>query len=120
MTHINLDSIDESVRKFVLGMALDPAGSVLEFNGKPVAWVVPATAATNGEEEWTEAKNQRRCDLIDRKYAGGLSLAEAVELAQLQDAMLRYRQRVAPLPLEEARRLHQELLNKASQAEKDK
>src|SRR5262249_33820014 len=81
----------------------------------PVAWVVPASPpAANGDEPWTEAKNQRRCDLIDRKHAGSLTPPEAAELAQLQEQMLRHRQRVAPLPLEDARRLHQELLNKAA------
>jgi hypothetical protein len=115
MTHINLDGVEEVVRQFVLAVAGDPAGSVLELNGRPVAWVVPAAPPPeNGEGAWTEAKNQRRCDLIDRKYAGGLTPAEAVELAQLQEEMLRHRQRVAPLPLEDARRLHQELLNRAA------
>ena len=115
MTHVNLDGVDEAVRQFVLAVAVDPAGSVLELNGRPVAWVVPAAPApANGDEPWTEAKNQRRCDLIDRKYAGTLTPAEAVELVQLQEQMLRHRQRVAPLPLEDARRLHQELLNRAT------
>ena len=115
MTHVNLDAIDETVRQFIVTMAVNPAGSVLELNGRPIAWVVPAAAApANGNEPWTEAKNQRRCDLIDRKYAQGLTPAEAVELAQLQDEMLRHRQRVAPLPLEDARRLHQELLQRAA------
>src|SRR5262245_22010543 len=114
MTHVNLDGIEESLRRFVLALAEDPVGSVLEINGRPVAWVVPAgTSATNGDEPWTEAKNQRRCDLIDRKFTGSLTPAESVELAQLQEKMLRHRQRVAPLPLEDARRLHQELLNRA-------
>jgi hypothetical protein len=115
MTHVNLDGLDGALRQLLLAVASDPAGSVLELNGRPVAWVVPAALApTNGDEAWTEAKNQRRCDLIDRKYAGGLTPPEAVELAQLQEQMLRYRQRVAPLPLEDARRLHQELLNRAA------
>jgi hypothetical protein len=115
MTHINLDVAEESVRRFVLALAHDPAGSVLEMNGRPVAWVVPAGATpADGDEPWTEAKNQRRCDLIDRKYAGQLGPDEAVELARLQDEMLRHRQRVAPLPLEDARRLHQELLSRAT------
>ena len=61
-------------------------------------------------ETWTEAANQRRCDLIDRKYAGGLTPAETSELALLQAQMLRHRQRVAPLPLEDARCLYKELL----------
>jgi hypothetical protein len=115
MTHVNLDGVDEAVRQFLLAVAVDPAGSVLELNGRPVAWVIPAAPSpTNGDEAWSEAKNQRRCDLIDRKYAGSLTLPEAVELAQLQEQMLRHRQRVAPLPLEDARRLHQELLTKAA------
>ena len=115
MTHVNLDTVEESVRRFVLAAAGDPAGSVLELDGRPVALLVPADAsAGNGDEPWTEAKNQHRCDLIDRKYAGGLTPAEALELTQLQGEMLRHRQRVAPLPLEDARRLHQELLLRAA------
>jgi hypothetical protein len=70
-------------------------------------------APPDGDEPWTGAKNQRRCDLIDRKSAGSLTRAEAVELAQLQEQMLRHRQRVAPLPLDDARQLYQELLTKA-------
>ncbi len=115
MTHVNLDGVDESVRQFVLAVAGDPSGSVLEMAGRPVAWVVPAApSAAKGTEAWSEAKNQRRCDLIDHKYAGSLTPPETVELAQLQEEMLRHRQRVAPLPLEDARRLHQELLTRAA------
>ena len=114
MTHINLDGVDEPIRQFLVSMARSPGGSVLEMHGQPVAWLVPAGAPpANGAEEWTEGKNQRRCDLIDRKYAGALAPTNAVELAQLQDQMLRHRQRVAPLPLEDARSLHQELLLRA-------
>ena len=115
MTHVKLEAVEDSVKQFLLAVVLDPAGSVLEFNGRPVAWVVPAGAVpSNGDEAWTEARNQRRCDLIDCKYAGSLTPPEAVELAQLQEQMLRYRQRVAPLPLEDARQLHQELLTRAA------
>jgi hypothetical protein len=120
MKHVDLDTVEEELKRFVLSLSIEAGGSVLEMNGRPVAWVIPAVAApTNGVEAWTEAKNARRCDLIERKYAGTLSPTEAVELAQLQEQMLRYRQRVAPLPLEDARRLHQELLAKASQASAD-
>ncbi len=62
------------------------------------------------EDEWTEAKNQRRCDLIDRKYLRGLTSAEAKELASLQALMVHHRQRIAPLPIEDAQRLYRELL----------
>src|SRR5256885_988847 len=81
MMHVNLDGIDERVKQFLLAVTADPAGSVLELNGQPVAWVVPAgPSSSNGDEAWSETKNQRRCDLIDRKYAGSLTPPEAVEL----------------------------------------
>lgn len=118
MTHVSLDAQHEAVKQFVLGLTKDPNGSVLELNGEPIACVVPPPQGMNGTvstAEWTDAKNARRCDLIDREYDGlPLTLAEKVELAALQDQMLRYRRRVAPLPIEDARKLHQELLAKAA------
>jgi hypothetical protein len=114
MNHIALENQHEAVKRFVLSLPADPQGAVLELNGQPVAWLVPpVNAVANGDEAWTDAKNDRRCGLIDRKYAVGLTPAEAAELAVLQEQMLRYRQRVAPLPLDGARRLHQELAKAA-------
>jgi hypothetical protein len=116
VNHIPLETQDEAVKRFVLSLPVDPNGAVLELDGQPVAWLVSAVELRrNGDDEpWTKAKNDRRCELIDRKYAGGLTPAEALELAQLQDQMLRFRQRVAPLAIEDARRLHQQLLEKAA------
>src|SRR5262249_54631682 len=115
MTHVSLDAQDEAVKQFVLALTADPNGSVLELNGRPVACVVPPPKAMNGggETEWTDAKNARRIELIQKKHAGGLSPAEHAELGGLQEEMLRFRQKVAPLPLEDSRRLHQELLARA-------
>ncbi len=114
MKHIRLDGQPEVVRRFVLGLSVPPDGAVLELSGQAVACILPPPHAANGAPaapaDWTEARNARRCELIDRKYAGGLTPQERVELAGLQDEMLRYRQSVAPLPLEQARCLHQELL----------
>jgi len=88
--------------------------------GNPIATVCPyedeiadfdqPSWPENEDETWTEAKNQRRCNLIDRKYARGLTPAETSELARLQAQMLRYSQRVAPLPIEAADRLYEKLL----------
>jgi hypothetical protein len=121
MKHVNLDTQDEAVKRFVLSLSADPDGSLLELEGRAVLQVLPIARQNNGSatrEEWTEAKNARRCDLIDKEIAGTLSSAEAEELAGLQREMLRHRRRVAPLPLEAARRLHQELLDRAqTQAE---
>ena len=66
------------------------------------------------EREWTEKKNQRRCHLVDKDIDGTISVAEKIELDQLQAEMLAYRRKVVPLPLEDLRKLHQELLHQAS------
>jgi hypothetical protein len=120
MTHVNLDTQPDVVRQFVLALSASPDGVVLESAGRPVACVVPppksADGAASHTEEWTDEKNRRRCELIDRKYDHGLSPAEEAELAVLQDAMHRTIDKVAPLPLDAARRLHQELLQKAARA----
>jgi hypothetical protein len=116
MTHVSLDAEDEAVKEFVLGLTVDPSGSVLELNGQPVACVVPPPKTIDGRQdpEWTDAKNTRRIELIKKKHADGLSPPEHVELGGLQEEMLRFRQKVAPLPLEDARRLHQVLLARAA------
>jgi len=120
MTHVNLDAQPEAVRQFVLALSASAEGVVLESEGRPVACVVPPPKSTNGaitpQGPWTEESNRRRCELIDRKYEQGLSSAEEAELALLQDALDRYIDRVAPLPLDAARSLHQELLQKAAAA----
>jgi hypothetical protein len=113
-------SIDKSVARLLLlgiGAASADKSSRLDHS---IATVAPyeeeiadfeqAPRPESEDETWTDAKNQRRCDLIDRKYAGGLTQNEARELAWLQALMLRYRQRNAPLPIEAARRLYEELL----------
>jgi hypothetical protein len=116
MTHVNLDAQDEAVRQFVLRLTGEEGVSVLELNGRPVACIVPPPKLTSGTEElkWTDSKNARRIDLIKKKHAEGLSSPEHVELGGLQEEMIRFRQKLAPLPLEDARRLHQGLLAQIS------
>lgn len=113
MKHVPLEDQKSVVRDFVMSLTADQAETVLELNGQAVACVVPFPQNGNEKSAWTDAKNERRCELIDRKYDGKLTAEEAAELALLQDQALRYRQRVAPLPLDAARRLHQKLLLKA-------
>jgi hypothetical protein len=116
MHHLPVDSQDEAVKRFFLSLPVDPQGSVVELNGQPVACVVPMPS-TNGATVagWNDEKNSRRCDLIDKKYAGNLTASEAIELRSLQEQMLRFRESIAPLPLADVRRLHQALLAKAQQ-----
>ncbi len=114
VNHIALDKEDEAVKRFVLSLPVDANGSVLELDGRAVACVVPVVeepVEANGV--WSEAKNARRCALIDSEIDGKVSAGEAVELHLLQREMLAHRHKVAPLPLAEARELHQELLAKA-------
>jgi predicted RNase H-like HicB family nuclease len=65
--------------------------------------------------QWTKAKNQRRCELVDKEIEGTLSPGEGEELEQLQAEMLAYRRRVAPLPLKDLREIHDELLQRSSE-----
>src|SRR5437879_4685693 len=114
VNHINLNRQEEAIKRFFLSLPVDPEGAVVELDGHVVAHVFAAEAAADGNGEnlgpWTDAKNARRCDLIDKEIDSRLTPAEARELKDLQRQMLRHVDRVAPLPLEDARRLHQELL----------
>jgi PAS domain S-box-containing protein len=69
-----------------------------------------ATRNRSADPEWSEAKNARRCELIDRKIQNTLSTREAAELDKLQEALRAYIDRVAPLPMEGPQKLHAELV----------
>jgi hypothetical protein len=117
MKHVKLETQEEAVKQFVLALTVNSGGSVLEFNGKAIACIVPASRVVRGQfisVEWTEQKNSRRCELIDREIDGGLTLEEVIELRELQEEMLRYQNKVAPWPIQPARKLHQKLLKKAA------
>lgn len=62
---------------------------------------------------WTAQKNQKRCELVDKEIGGILTADEQAELEQLQTEMLAFRRKVAPLPLDDLRQLHRELLSRA-------
>jgi hypothetical protein len=116
VSHIDLDTQGDAVKQFFLSLPEDPEGAMVELNGHAVARLLPPVPC-NGhavDEEWTDAKNQRRCELIDRRYDSALTPTEEAELAALQSEMHRYVDRVAPLPIEAARQLHQQLLEKAA------
>ena len=111
---IGIDQVDEPVKHFLEALDSDPEGSIVELNDRRVYLLVrPANGEAHADEPWTDEKNHRRAALVDKQIKRTLTPVEAVELADLQDQMHRYRDRVAPLPIEDARRLHQQLQEKA-------
>jgi hypothetical protein len=123
MNHIDLLKQDEAVKQFFFGLPADPDGLVVELNGKAVARVTPVNEPRHNAIEvsttWNETKNVRRCALVDREIEGMLLPEEATELALLQEEMLQVRRRLTPVPLEDLRRLHQQLLVKAQRVDPD-
>ena len=120
MKRIDLTRQEEAIKQFFLALPADPEGSVVELNGKAVARITPVNAAPAEKckdgTAWNDLKNARRCELVDREIEGTLLPDEAAELAKLQQQMLAERRRLAPVPLNDLRRLHQELLAKAQLA----
>jgi hypothetical protein len=120
MSHIELETQGEAIKQFFLSLSVDPDGAVVELNGQALAHLMPISACDNGESDeetpWTKQKNDRRCDLIDKDIDAKLTPEEARELEVLDRQMHRHLRKVAPLPLGDARRLHQELLAKAEAA----
>ena len=70
--------------------------------------------------EWTESKNARRCLLVDREINGTLTAAERKELKALQSELSRYRQSVAPLPIQELRGIYDQLLQQVENGQSKK
>jgi hypothetical protein len=112
MNHVNLNTVSETVRQVILSFTA--GGTVFELDGRPVACLIPPPTPADDTEEWSNTKNARRIYLIDKEIDGSITSEEAIELEALTRQMRRYVDKVAPLPLESARKLHQELLAKAA------
>ena len=59
--------------------------------------------------DWSEEKNARRCELIRKKFADGLTPAETAELDQLQEQVGQFREQFGPLAADTVRALEAEL-----------
>lgn len=119
MKHVSLDGYDEHIKRFVRSLAASPEGILLELDGRPVAFLVgPAriARARHDPESWTDEKNDRRCDLIDKEIDGSLTAVERLELTELEEELLDYRDHLAPIPIAQSRELHQQLLQLARKA----
>ncbi|MBW3599647.1 MAG: hypothetical protein KY475_20550 [Planctomycetes bacterium] len=67
---------------------------------------------STGSGRWSEEKEARRRELIDKDIAGVITLEQAAELAILNREGNEHYDKIAPRPMDGARRLHQELLKK--------
>lgn len=118
MNTIRMETIPEPMREFIRSTARPLEGTVFEEDGLPAYRLIAYAKPTAGtpHPEWTPADNDRRCDLIDKDIDGRLTPDERVELEALQLRLRQYVNKVAPLPLEPLRKLHQELLEQAARA----
>jgi hypothetical protein len=66
------------------------------------------------DEGWTEAKNQRRCHLIDKEINSSITLAEQAELDHLQKDLYAAHPRVTRDELDALRQIYNELKQKMS------
>ncbi len=66
---------------------------------------------------WTEALNQRRFELIDKKIQAELTVAESIELAGLTNVMRNHIDSDENLPMKGAQALHRRLLYSDSTGE---
>jgi hypothetical protein len=59
--------------------------------------------------DWSEQKNSRRCELIRKQFARGLTPDESAELDGLQDQVGQFREQFGPLAADTVRALEAEL-----------
>ena len=111
---IPVDLPDPDLKRFFESVEPTPEGAVYQVAGGEV-YFVKRREDHPTYDGWTDVKNDRRADLIDRKVAGTITPNEETEFGDLQEQMLRYRDKVAPRPLEELRQLHERLLEVAKQ-----
>ena len=108
---IPLDEVEEPVKRFFERLDVSNEASLVKVNGKHVYLVVRSASDQKPfDEHWTDEKNHRRYELIDKEIAQTITPTEAVELEELTQQMRRHRDRVAPLPLDHVRQVHDDLI----------
>lgn len=96
---------------------LPQAHSPTVFIAKTVESARPGGGDSPDDGGWSDEWNDRRIELIDKEIQGDITMEGRVELAGLQRKAVAYRDRVAPLRIEGATRLHRQLLEMKHQRE---
>jgi len=117
---LRTDASDSEVRqtaaKAVIASFLDSGvdhDTLMELFGQAVL------ENTSADFVWNDELNRRRFELIDKEIQGSLSPPEKVELAGLTRIMRSFVDSEANLPMQQARALHQKLLQVKSRGKAD-
>ncbi|MCA9206507.1 MAG: hypothetical protein KDA59_25815 [Planctomycetales bacterium] len=105
-------AIDEQHGKPVFVVDADRHQTFVLLTSDDFQRVEPFLGYSPDEGEWTDAKESRRRELIDKDIAGSITSDEKGELAVLDRQGNDHYDKIAPRPIEGVRQLHQELLQK--------
>jgi hypothetical protein len=108
-------AIDEHHGQPVFVFDTDRSETFVLLSGADYDRVRDLLGPANDNGDWTDEKDERRCELIDKDIAGAITPQERTELAELERQANDYYDRIAAPPMEGARRLHRELLNRRAQ-----
>lgn len=105
-------AIDEQHGKPVYVIDADRRETFVLLTSDDFQRVEPFLGYSPDDGEWTDAKENRRRELIDKDIAGTITAEEQAELTVLDRQGNAHYDKVAPRPIEGVRRLHQELIQK--------
>lgn len=105
-------AIDEHHGQPVFVVDSDRHETFVLLSDTDFARVSPLLGHGNANDNWTDEKNDRRCDLIDKQIQGSIELEERAELEFLQRQFQENQEKKWPLPIAKAKELHAELLEK--------
>ncbi len=95
------------VQDFLKRLGESGDAGLVEANGRKIYFSVwPKEAAPS----WTNAKGERRHDLIKKRLYETLSVVESLELEVLENQLEEHLDRIAPLPFDYVMELHERLL----------
>jgi len=108
-------AIDERHGRPVFVVDPDRSETFVLLTGADYDRVRGLLGTTDISGDWTEEQDERRCELIDKDIAGTITAQEQTELAELERQANHYYETVAAPPIEGARQLPRELLNRRAQ-----
>jgi hypothetical protein len=115
LTREQREAIDERQGQPVYIVDSDRHETFVLLTSSDFEKVRPMLANPTSNGAWTDDKNRRRVELIDKKIAGTITAMESVELTDLQRQAESHFDQVAPPPMKGLAELHQQLTHRESQ-----